>query len=276
MRNQLLNKARQEGKYYTYGMPDIESFCKMRSGYNAEKGFEHEDNSTTTIFYKLFMPCCGSHTNYEDKHHDKLLSEIYSPSQEGFILIELMNNYGKWSKKAKELYEKDNTEDIEKEVTREAQQETVTQEEQQETVTQEEQQETPDKIEVATTNKVEYTSRGTLYTNSRFVVSMDGWSEAGMRKYNKLCEMAVNDRNTEKGKEFETLFRNEEKRKRNINRDECVVNEEDYIKPYNNLVDEIDDDSSDDEEVDEIDEDDEDDEYDNFSSTFGRVDKTAV
>ena len=28
---------------------------------------------------------------------------------------------------------------------------------------------------------------GTLYTNSRFYSSMDGWSKQGMIEYNKLC-----------------------------------------------------------------------------------------
>ena len=53
MRNQLLNKTRQEGKYYTYGMPDMESFLKMRSGYELAKGFKSEENSTTVVFFQI-------------------------------------------------------------------------------------------------------------------------------------------------------------------------------------------------------------------------------
>ena len=241
MRNHLLNKPREEGKYYTYGMPDMENFLKMRGGYDLGKGFESEENSATVVFFKVFMPCCGSYTNYSEKYHEELITDIYSPSQEGFVLIELMNNYGKWTEKSKELYGNTNAEDSEEEV-------------------QKNQQETSEKIDDSTDSNVKYTSRGTLYTNSRFCVSMDGWSEDGMMKYNKLCHLAEKDRANDHGKEFETLFRNEEKKKRNVKSDQRVINEEDYIRPYNNLEDELDDDSSDDDDNDD-DEDDEDDEH---------------
>ena len=52
------------------------------------------------------MPCCGTYANYADKTHQELLSKIYSPSQEGYVLIELMNNYDKWIEKDKDQYEK--------------------------------------------------------------------------------------------------------------------------------------------------------------------------
>ena len=79
MRNHLLNKPREEGKYYTYGMPDMENFLKMRGGYDLGKGFESEENSATVVFFKVFMPCCGSYTNYSEKYHEKLILDIYSP-----------------------------------------------------------------------------------------------------------------------------------------------------------------------------------------------------
>ena len=105
-----------------------------------------------------------------------------------------MNNYGKWTEKSKELYGNTNAGDSEEEV-------------------QDNQQETSEKIDDSTDSNVKYTSRWTLYTNSKFCVFMDGWSEDGMMKYNNLCHLAEKDRANDHGKEFETLFRNEEKKK---------------------------------------------------------------
>ena len=95
MRHQLLNKKLQEGHFLTYEMPNMDELLQLRKGYDHSKTYDDSANSATIIFYKLFMPCCGTFANYADKHHKEYLSEIYSPSQEGFVLIELMNNYDK-------------------------------------------------------------------------------------------------------------------------------------------------------------------------------------
>ena len=101
MRHQLLSKKYVEGNYYTYGMPHIEDFMKLRHGYKNSHEFDDVNNSSSVIFFKLFMPCCGTNVNYADKEHQELLSDIYTPSQEGFVLIELKNNYNKWIARAK-------------------------------------------------------------------------------------------------------------------------------------------------------------------------------
>ena len=226
MRNELLMKDWEHGNYYTYGMPEIDKFLKLRSDYDFSKEIEANDNCAVLIFFKIFMPCCGTHANYSDKIHQELLSNIYSPSQEGYVLIELMNNYDKWIEKAKDLYEKNDK---------------GGDEETQEVLNQE------DKLEDEEENKTKeekYTSRGTLYINSRFCVSMDGWSEEGIRKYNKLCNISEQDRTTETGSAFEKLFKDEEMKKWD-EKGERVFSEEYFVQPYNNLVYASDDDSSD-------------------------------
>ena len=73
---------------------------------------------------------------------------------------------------------------------------------------------------------------------------MDGWSEEGIRKYNKLCNISDHDRKTETGSAFEELLKDEETTKR-AEAGERVFSEEDSIQPYNKLVYASDDDSSD-------------------------------
>ena len=73
---------------------------------------------------------------------------------------------------------------------------------------------------------------------------MDGWSEEGIRKYNKLCSIAEQDRKSESGIAFEKLFKDEEMKKREET-GERVFCEEDFLQPYNNLIYASDDDSSD-------------------------------
>ena len=226
MRNELLMKDWEQGNYYTYGMPEMDKFLKLRSDYDFSKEIEANDNCAVLIFFKLFMPCCGTHANYSDKNHQELLSNIYSPSQEGYVLIELMNNYDKWIEKAKELYEKNDKGGDE------GNQEVLNQEDK------------LDHEEKDMTKGGKYTARGTLFTNSKFCVSMDGWSEEGIRKYNKLCNIAEQDRKSETGSAFEKLFKDKEMKKRE-EKGERVFSEEDFIQPYNNLIYASDDDSSD-------------------------------
>ena len=86
-----------------------------------------------------------------------------------------MNNYDKWIEKAKELYKKNDKGGDERN------QEVLNQE---------------DKLDHEEKDKTKggkYTTRGTLYTNSKLCVSMYGWSEEGIRKCNKLCNIAKQD-----------------------------------------------------------------------------------
>ena len=226
MRNEILRKDWEQGNYYTYGMPQMDKFLKLRSDYDFSKEIEANDNCAVLIFFKLFMPCCGTHANYSDKNHQELLSNIYSPSQEGYVLIELMNNYDKWIEKAKELYEKNDKGGDE------GNQEVLNQEDK------------LDHEEKDMTKGGKYTARGTLFTNSKFCVSMDGWSEDGIRKYNNLCTEAEQDRKSESGITFEKIFKDKEIKKREKT-GERVFSEEIFIQPYNNLIYASDDDSSD-------------------------------
>ena len=43
---------------------------------------------------------------------------------------------------------------------------------------------------------------------------MDAWSEEDIRQYNKLCNIAEQDRTTETGSAFEKLFEDKEMKKR--------------------------------------------------------------
>ena len=236
MRHQLLNKEFERGNYFTYGMPEMNEFLQLRKGYDHSKHYDDSANSATIIFYKLFMPCCGTFANYADKHHKEYLSEIYSPSQEGYVLIELENNYDKWSEKAIDLYKRNDDKDKEE--------------------TCEQEVEDGEKHEVTEETEEKKTAQGTLYTNSRYCVSMDGWSEAGIRKYNSLCRLAEEDRRGEHCKLFESLFKKEESEARFV-KEEPVFNEEEFIQPYNNLMNDSSDEDSDDDSSDDDDDNDE-------------------
>ena len=72
--------------------------------------------------------------------------------------------------------------------------------------------------------------------------------------------MAEKDRNTETGKEFESLFKSEEKRKKDAKGDHSHVQGDDIIVPYNNMLDDDDDEQDEnDEDNDEDNNDDDDD-----------------
>ena len=292
MRHQLLSKNYSQGNYYTYGMPKMEEFLKLRNGYNNLYEFDDVKNAASVIFFKVLMPSCGTHANYADKEHQELLSDIYSPSQEGFVLIELMNNYDKWMERAKELYEKneldedeecgggdednieatvedddpeemeypeetEDPEDIEKQIHKKKNTEGHKQSRERGELGDKSVCENNEEDEIGTqVTEKKHTKVGTLYTNSRFCVSMDGWSEAGMRKYNELCLRAEKDRESEQGKLFDKLYLDLAKISR-IHKAERVFNKEEFIQPYNNLDDGTDEDSSD-EENDETDDENED------------------
>ena len=160
MRHSLLNREFEKGNYYTYGMPKMDRFLLLRKGYDHSKHYDDSDNFATIIFYKLFMPCCGTFANYADKHHKEYLSDIYSPSQEGFVLIELMNNYDKWTEKATELYKRnDNVVNSNTNTNQDTESSS------------EEENQNIQKKEILEEGK--FTAQGTLYTNSRYCVSMD-------------------------------------------------------------------------------------------------------
>ena len=242
MRHSLLNKEFEKGNYYTYGMPEMDRFLQLRKGYNHSKQYDDSENFATIIFYKLFMPCCGTFANYADKHHKEYLSDIYSPSQEGFVLIELMNNYDKWTDKAKELYKRN---DIVVKPNSNTNEDTESSSE--EEIQNKEKNENPE--------EGKFTAQGTLYTNSRYCVSMDGWSEAGIKKYNSLCKLAEDDRSGEHCRVFEILFKKKESESK-VLKEQAIFKEEDFVQPYNNLISNSDAESSDSSDDDDDDDDD--------------------
>ena len=104
--------------------------------------------------------------------------------------------------------------------------------------------------------KEKFTPQGTLYTNSRYCVSMNGWSEAGILKYNSLCKLAEDDRSLEHCRVFETLFKKKESESK-VLKEQAIFKQEDFVQPYNNLISSSDDESSDDDSFDDDDDSDE-------------------
>ena len=49
------------------------------------------------VFYRILMPCVGSRRGIISKLHYKKLSNIFTISQEGYVLLELKNNWEKWT-----------------------------------------------------------------------------------------------------------------------------------------------------------------------------------
>ena len=84
-----------EKNFLTYGLPDFDDLKQLRSKYNGNTS--SPGTKSSIVFYRLFMPCVGNKRNYVNQMHLKKLSEIFTPSQEGYVLIELLNNWEKWN-----------------------------------------------------------------------------------------------------------------------------------------------------------------------------------
>ena len=105
------------------------------------------------------------------------ISKIFSPSLEGYVLIELKNNYEKWVKQAKDEFNNCNNR---KQVSKGSQ--------------------GNEKDDQQGSCKM------TLYTETKYHKYIDGWNQEGMNEYNCLCWIATNDRETEVCKLFEESF----------------------------------------------------------------------
>ena len=188
-------------------MPTIDEFMAMRSSYNQEKGIRTLDNKSSFLLYYYFLPCVGSVRIYSNNMHKHKISKIFSPSLEGYVLIELKNNYEKWVKQAKD--------------------------------------------EINNCKNRKYVSKGsqgnekedqqgsckmTLYTETKYHKSIDGWNQEGMNEYNHLCRLAANDRETEVGKLFEDHFIEMIKRERGLVPDQSQADAEQLTMPYNDLL----------------------------------------
>ena len=192
----------------TYGMPTIEEFTKMRSSYDKDKDIRSLDNKSTFLFYSYLLPSVGSVRIYANNMHKHTVSKIFSPSLEGYVLIELKNNYEKWTKQAHD--EINNTTNKNRNVSE------------------------------VTTNSEDNTSLSTckltLYTETKYYKSMDGWSQEGMAEYNRLCYLVAKDRKTELGKLFEEELLSMIKMERGLVAMVAHDDEQQFTVPYNDLL----------------------------------------
>ena len=83
-------------------MPSIEEFIAMRGSYTKDKDIRSLENKSCFLFYSYFLPSVGSVRIYANNMHKHTVSKIFSPSLEGYILIEIKNNYDKWTKQAQD------------------------------------------------------------------------------------------------------------------------------------------------------------------------------
>ena len=189
-------------------MPTIEDFTKMRSSYDKDKDIRSLDNKSTFLFYSYLLPSVGSVRIYANNMHKHTVSKIFSPSLEGYVLIELKNNYEKWTKQAHD--EINNTTNKNRNVSE------------------------------VTTNSEDNTSLSTckltLYTETKYYKSMDGWSQEGMAEYNRLCYLVAKDRKTELGKLFEEELLSMIKMERGLVAMVAHDDEQQFTVPYNDLL----------------------------------------
>ena len=171
MKEQLNRTPFDERNILTYVMPSFEDFLKLRSGFE-KKVNDTKRNRAPIIFYKLFMVCVGSKRDNTKKLPIKKISEIFTPSQEGYVLLELKNNWERWVHLAVKKYSQDDQSNNKDD----------------------------DKEDSASTRLP------ALYTNKKYHNFLDGWSEEGISQYNEYCSMVKADRNLQIGQIFEEYF----------------------------------------------------------------------
>lgn len=201
MKEQIKKTSFNETDILTYGMPSFEEFLKLRSGFQ-ENMDNPKENRAPFIFYKLFMICVGSKRDNTKKLPIKKISEIFTPSQEGYVLLELKNNWEKWTRLAEIKYGECDETEIEKD------------------------------------NQVHSKSTRVpaLYTDKKYHNYLDGWSEEGICEYNKYCSIAKSDRNTQKAKKFEEFFLTKMKEEKGYVRKRSRKEmEKESIIPYSDL-----------------------------------------
>ena len=112
-------------------------------------------NKAVIVFFRLYLPCAGSKINSTRQIMVKSISNMFTVSQEGYVLIELINNWDIWLFLARKLH---------------------------------------DPIFDKEEQKHHILMKVPRYTNSRFYSSMDGWSADGILKYNELCKSIAKER----------------------------------------------------------------------------------
>ena len=189
-------------------MPTIEDFTKMRSSYDKDKDIRSLDNKSTFLFYSYLLPSVGSVRIYANNMHKHTVSKKNSPSLEGYVLIELKNNYEKWTKQAHDEINNATKKNH--------------------------------NFSEVTTNSEDNTSLSTckltLYTETKYYKSMDGWSQEGMAEYNRLCYLVAKDRKTELVKLFEGELLSMIKMERGLVAMVAHDDEQQFTVPYNDLL----------------------------------------
>jgi hypothetical protein len=153
---------------------------------------------------------------FQKRLHQEKISDIYTVSQEGYVLLELTNNYTVWMIDALKKYKPPD------EIVRDERAKN---------------QQTPSSSSVddgTTVRQSGNTGRGTLWTHLRFYNTMDGWSENGMQNYNKFCHNIKMDRKEGYGQEFEKKLLEQIKADKNIGNSN-KSNQSTFVLPYNDL-----------------------------------------
>ena len=171
--NEITDEKFNKNDILTYGLLTQKGLVKMRTSVDITPAYDKKGEEILSmhqkwaiVFYRILMPCVGSRRGIISKLHYKKLSNIFTTSQEGYVLLELKNNWEKWTHLARKKFDKNYEFDKNEE---------------------------KDLLE-------------TLYTNSRFYSSMDGWSKEGMIEYNKLCSSVREEKLREENSLFENWF----------------------------------------------------------------------
>lgn len=200
----------------TYGMPELEDMQKLRKAFNHQQKVYSIYNNAPLVFYRLFLPCVGSVKQFQKRLHQEKISDIYTVSQEGYVLLELTNNYTVWMTDALKKYKHPD------EIVRD------------ERARYQEKHSSGSVDDGTTVRQSGNTGRGTLWTHSRYYNTMDGWSETGMQNYNKFCRKIKNDRQEQHGQEFENKLLKQMKADKNIGN--CKQSDQSaFVQPYNDL-----------------------------------------
>jgi len=193
-------------------MPSIEEFIAMRGSYTKDKDIRSLENKSCFLFYSYFLPSVGSVRIYANNMHKHTVSKIFSPSLEGYILIEIKNNYDKWTKQAQ-----DEINNADKRNRNHQSQDNNNE----------------DNTTRLTNNK---SCKLTLYTETKYYRSLDGWSQEGMTEYNRLCHLAANDQKSETGKLFEKDLLSMIKTEKGLVALAEHDDQQQFTMPYNDLM----------------------------------------
>ena len=203
-------------------MPELQDLQMMRKGFDHNKSMYDIQNRAPLMLYGVFLPCVGSVKEFHKKFHHQKLSDIYSVSQEGYVLLELSNNYTVWMTDA--LWKFKHPDEIAREEPPEyhvpsASTSTV-----------------GDNTTIKTSGRgaSRRGARGTKWTHSRYYTTMDGWSEEGMKNYNEFCSGVKKDRREPNGILFEDKFLQQMQKDKNIGHSKRQE-EDNFVQPYNDL-----------------------------------------